>query len=105
LTGQTQKRGGRPPKWSPRVGEELVRLIFHGATIEQAAKSVGIHPATVYRWQNERPEFYDAMLRAARMRFRLLHPPGYDERPRVPWRKDCPACGFGAVVVRTTWGS
>jgi hypothetical protein len=55
----------------------------------------------VYRWQNERPEFYDAMLQAGRMRFRLSHPPGYDERPRVPWRKDCPACGF-AVVVRTT---
>jgi hypothetical protein len=59
-------------------------------------------PATIYRWQNEqRPEFYDAMLRAARMRFRLSHPPGYDERPRVPGRKDCPTCGI-AVVIRIT---
>jgi hypothetical protein len=93
-----------PPSFSSRPPSARTRCwhVSYGDTIEETARSTGIPPATIYRWQNEqRPEFYDAMLRAARMRFRLSHPPGYDERPRVPGRKDCPACGF-AVVIRIT---
>jgi hypothetical protein len=58
--------GGHLPKWSVRVGEELARLVSHGDTIKEAAKSAGVHPVTVYRSQKERPEFYDAMLQADR---------------------------------------
>jgi ribosomal protein S27AE len=84
------------------VGEELADLVASGLSIEEAAKRVGIHPATVYRWQNRYPRFREAMDAAENRRFRLLHPPESYRRPRVPWRKDCPDCG-AAVVVRTTW--
>jgi transposase len=99
------KKGGRPSKWSPALGAKIASLVSCGRTIAQAAEEVGVHPATIYRWQNEKPDFYAAMLEAERARFRLrsMLCGRYEPRPRVNWRKDCPNCG-GEVVVRTTWG-
>ena len=73
---------------------------MEGFTTDEAAREVGVHPATVYRWQNRYPDLYEDMLRAQRIRFGLDHLGDYGPRPRVPWRKDCPECG-SAVVVRT----
>jgi hypothetical protein len=98
-----KRKPGRPTTWSPARGETLASLVASGLSIEEAAKTVGIHPATVYRWQNRYADFRGAMVAAGRTRFGVLHPPESYRRPRVPWRKDCPVCG-AAVEVRTTWG-
>ena len=52
------KKGGRPSKWSPALGAKIASLVSCGRTIAQAAEEVGVHPATIYRWQNEKPDFY-----------------------------------------------
>jgi hypothetical protein len=98
-----KKRSGRPTKYTAGVGRALVRLVMEGRTTDEAAREISVHPATVYRWQNRYPKFYEAMREAQRVRFYVLHPPSSYARPWVSWRKDCPECG-GAVEVRTTWG-
>lgn len=72
--------------------------------MDEAAKEIGVHPATLYRWQNRYEDLEDGLRRAARDRDvlrRYLF--GGQERPRVPWRRDCPKCGR-EVVVRTAGG-
>src|SRR5829696_4265886 len=98
-----RRRSGRPTKYTASVGRMLTRLVMEGRTTDEAARELGVHPATVYRWQNRYPKLYQAMMEARRISFRLRHPPGYYHRPCVLWRNDCPACGAN-VVVRTTRG-
>jgi hypothetical protein len=82
---------------------KLLRARAAGGTLREAAASVGVHVATVCRWQNADPEFYRRMLQAHReaRRFDLIVNGG--PRPHVPWRRDCPQCQ-ARVVVRTAPG-
>lgn len=95
---------GRPTKYTPSVGKILAGLVERGHTLDGAAREIGVHPATLYRWQNKYPGLEDGLRRAARDRDvlrRYLF--GGQERPRVAWRKDCPECDW-EVVVRTAGG-
>ena len=100
---QKKIRRGRPTAYTPGVARILRVLVMEGFTTDAAAREIGVHPSTVYRWQNRYPAFYEAMLRAQSIRFRLHHLGDYGPRPRVPWREDCPLCG-AAIVVRTAGG-
>ncbi len=50
-------RSGRPTKYTPGAGRVLTGLIMEGFTTDEAARKIGVHPATVYRWQNRYPDF------------------------------------------------
>lgn len=84
----------------------LAAHVAAGATIKEAARRIGVHPSTVYRWQNRYPSLEAQLRRAARRRFWLTHPITLREhlfgslRLRVPWSRYCPICGSG-VEVRT----
>jgi hypothetical protein len=57
----TQQRNGKVA----RKCEEAIAALLNYATIDQAAKSIGVHERTLRRWQ-KRPE-YQAAFRAARL--------------------------------------
>ena len=40
----------RPTKYTPEIGEQIVRLIKHGVPITHAAAAVGVSESTVYAW-------------------------------------------------------
>ena len=69
------KKTGRPTKYTPGLGKRLARLIEYGCTLEEAAKEIGVHPATLYRWQNKQPaleaDLREAMLRRDRFWYRV----------------------------------
>jgi ribosomal protein S27AE len=100
------RKTGRPTKYTPSFGKRLVRLVERGCTLDEAAKEIGVHPATLYRWQNKYPaleaDLREAMLRRDRFWYRVRLERWFP-RPHVPWRKDCPVCGW-EVVVRTAGG-
>lgn len=98
-----KSRTGRPTKYSFRAKKALIGLVARGHTLEKAAREIGVHPATLYRWQNRYPDFEEELREAAMKRNRLKYMLSPRERPRVPWRKDCPECGY-RVVVRTAGG-
>ncbi len=102
----TRKRTGRPTKYTPGVGRVLSGLVERGHTLDDAAREIGVHPATLYRWQNKYPaleaDLREAMLRRDRFWYRVRLERWFP-RPHVPWRKDCPECGWD-VVVRTAGG-
>jgi len=100
---QKKVRRGRPTEYTPGTGRVLTGLVMEGFTTDGAAREIGVHPSTVYRWQNRYPVFYEAMLQAQTIRDHLHYMGNYGPRPRVRWRKDCPNCG-AALVVRTAGG-
>jgi hypothetical protein len=81
----------------------LVEARRNGATLRQAAASVGVHVATVCRWQARDPELRRALVAAEREARRLECFLNHGPRPRVQWRPDCPLCQ-ARVVVRTAPG-
>ena len=100
-------RAGRPTKYSSSLGKRLVRLVERGSKLDEAAKEIGVHPATLYRWQNKYPalevDLRAAMLRRDRFWF-AVRKERWFPRPHVLWRKDCPECGWD-VIVRTAGGT
>ena len=99
----SKPRTGRPTKYTPAVGRALTTLVTQGSTLDEAAREIGVHPATLYRWQNRYPDLEDGLRRAALQRDRLRYMLRWGPRPQVSWRKDCPECGC-EVVVRTAGG-
>ncbi len=90
----------------PSTVEVLVAARRDGLTLRQAAAKVGVHVATVCRWQAADPELYRALrdaARQARIGHYRLERFLWKPRPRVPWRQDCPLCQ-AEVVVRTAPG-
>jgi transposase-like protein len=49
-------KGGRPPKISKQVREDVVKAIKAGAYAEVAARSAGISETTYYRWMKQGDE-------------------------------------------------
>jgi anti-sigma factor RsiW len=78
--------------------ETLLQARRDGFTLREAAEEVGVHVATVCRWQHLDPELRQALAEAA-----TEGRPPPEPRPWVRWRKDCPLCR-ARVVVRTARG-
>src|SRR5690348_6466989 len=93
---------------TPPIDEDRLEKAFlareGGATLRGAAAAAGVHVATLCRWGLREPWIRDALADcldyAKRKRYLDWLRQGRRQRPRVPWRKDCPACG-SRVVVRT----
>jgi hypothetical protein len=91
-----------PVKRSADALQAVLSACTAGAMLRQAAESAGVHVATVCRWQARDPRLRQALAGArapGRERSRDAKP----DRPRVRWRRDCPACR-ARVVVRTARG-
>lgn len=54
-------KGGRKPKYTPERVKIICDAIARGETEETAAQLAGLHPATYWRWLNEKNEFNDAV--------------------------------------------
>lgn len=74
-----------------------------GLTLARACAAVGVHVATVCRWQAADPEFRSALRDAARAFAVGKYANLPHARPGVRWRNECPACR-AKLVVRTTSG-
>lgn len=62
---------GRPSKYIPAFCEEIISLMGEGLSLTAAAAELNIHRQTIYAWEEEIPEFSDAV-KLARGK-RLLH--------------------------------
>jgi len=90
---------GRP---NASVLDALVRLPENGHTLRDCASGVGVHVATVCRWQARDPDFYRRMREAENVARRIHYArfPQGSPRPLERWRRDCPLCQ-ARVAVRT----
>jgi hypothetical protein len=85
------------------LNDRLVSAREAGLTLRDCASAIGIHVATLCRWQAHDRAFRERMIQAdfsacqRRLSFKL------GPRPKVRWRRDCPICK-ARVVVRTTSG-
>ena len=85
----------------PRLNRDSLKTALHcrtaGLTLRVVACMMGVHVATLCRWQKRSPELHAAFDRAAEQarecRRRAPRP-----RPAVYWRKDCPLCRARVVV-------
>jgi hypothetical protein len=98
-------RRGRPSKYSAATRNQILHLIRSGSSLDDAAREAGVHPASLYRWMNKYPAFdadvQKTVLNRDRLKYFLL---GRERsRPRVPWKRECPKCGFD-LEVRTAGG-
>jgi hypothetical protein len=82
---------------------QLLAARENGATLRAAAASVGVHVATVCRWQRRHPEFHKQMREAERAARREKYLARWGPRPRVPQRRHCPIC-YAQIEVRTASG-
>lgn len=52
---------GRPSEFKPEFVQQAEKLCLLGATDVEIADFFGVHPATVYRWKLEYPDFCEAI--------------------------------------------
>ncbi|MCS7301487.1 MAG: helix-turn-helix domain-containing protein [Fimbriimonadales bacterium] len=79
-----------------RKQREAFALLAQGYTFKEAARAVGVHLSTVWRWFQRLPEAEQERI----LPEPLPTPPR--PKPRVPIRMDCPYCG-GQLEWRTGW--
>lgn len=54
-------RSGRPARYFVELGDKIADAMADGLSLEAAAASCGVGPRTVFRWQNEHDEFWQAV--------------------------------------------
>jgi len=52
---------GRPTAYRPEMGQLLIEAMANGLSAEAAAAKVGIGPRTLFTWQQQHPEFMQAV--------------------------------------------
>jgi hypothetical protein len=60
----TKRPEGRPSKYDPKYGEDIVALATDGASLLECALEIGVSKQTLFNWGEEHPEFLDALNRA-----------------------------------------
>ena len=55
------KRVGRPSDYRPELCAQIIEAMATGLSAEAAAAKVGISARSLYYWQNEHPEFLQAV--------------------------------------------
>ena len=53
--------GGRPTIYRPELGQQLIVAMAGGLSAEAAAAKIGIGARTVFTWQQQHPEFQQAI--------------------------------------------
>ena len=61
--------GGRPTIYRPELGQQLMQAMADGLSAEAAAAKIGIGARTLFMWQQQHPEFMQAIQEG---RFRAL---------------------------------
>lgn len=54
---------GRPTKYDKAFCEQAVAFLAHGYSVAALAGELGVSKQTLYNWQDEHPEFFDAVKR------------------------------------------
>lgn len=49
--------GGRPTKYYPELGEQIIAIMEEGLSLAAAAAECGIHRRRVYDWEKEHSDF------------------------------------------------
>jgi lambda repressor-like predicted transcriptional regulator len=94
----------RPPRYLVRHREQILRafaLRKTGLTLRQIAAEIGVHVATLCRWQIAWPVFRELLAGAneiARERYYEQRHADRKRRPRVPVHPLCPRCGSPSEV-------
>jgi len=57
----TKHPGGRPSIYKPELGQMLIEAMATGLSAEAAAAKIGIGARTVFTWQQQHPEFMQAI--------------------------------------------
>lgn len=57
----TQKKVGRPTKYTDAMAEQAYKLALLGLTDVEMADVLGIAEKTIYEWKKEKPEFSQAL--------------------------------------------
>lgn len=52
---------GRPSKYSPAYCNEAIEYLAQGYSLTAFAGTIGVSRETIYNWQSEHPEFFDAI--------------------------------------------
>ncbi len=52
---------GRPSRYKPAIGEQLIEAMARGLSLEAAAAKIGVGPRTLFTWQNKHEEFRQAI--------------------------------------------
>ncbi len=52
---------GRPSRYKPAIGEQLIEAMARGFSLEAAAAKIGVGPRTLFTWQNKHEEFRQAI--------------------------------------------
>jgi hypothetical protein len=60
----SQRRRGRPPKWSPKIGNKIIRALRKKATRKAAYTAAGISHDTFALWIRTKPDFAQAVREA-----------------------------------------
>jgi Homeodomain-like domain-containing protein len=91
----------RATRWTERA-RVLVEARRGGWTLREAAAAVGVHVATVCRWQKADPALREALLAAALMATQVQQWGSFDRqlrgRSQVPTHKHCPLCNARVTV-------
>jgi hypothetical protein len=61
---RARAREGRPSKYQLEHCEIVVALGYHGASIAQMARAIGVSRSRLYAWERQYPDFRDAIARA-----------------------------------------
>ncbi|NDB70617.1 MAG: hypothetical protein EB015_21945, partial [Methylocystaceae bacterium] len=57
-------RTGRPSKYTPEIGEQILGLMANGMTLTEACDELGLYRSTVHRWAESNPSFAPILARA-----------------------------------------
>jgi hypothetical protein len=94
---ETDRQPQPPPLPEPgTVKRQVHDAVRQGLTLRQAAALVGVHVATVCRWQTNDAAFRAALV-DAREQWRKERP--RKVRPTVKVHPDCPVCGSSVKVL------
>jgi hypothetical protein len=52
---------GRPTSYEPDLCQRIVALMADGRSLDGCAAIIGVHPDSLYEWQNVHPEFSEAV--------------------------------------------
>lgn len=71
------KAQGRPTRYTPQIGDDILALMASGLTLTAAAAELGIYRQLAYDWRDRHPEFAEKLslgqgLRQAFLERRLL---------------------------------
>jgi hypothetical protein len=108
--GKVRARGSKRSlrKRSPKpIDTDRLELAIeareNGATLRETAAAIGVHVATLCRWQVREPWVAEALRDAETYARRMHYASLPRRRPLVPWSRVCPSCGSWVKVARTRW--